>query len=239
MVMMTTTDDDDDDDDDDGHGSWKKENADDEIEENDADDDDDGDDDDDDEDEEKRDDDDDDDDGVLTMVDVCTDGVVMMVMGNMILWQSMLAATFWENKSPSRALSGIGCVCPDGWWCLSSCWCLGGLSIVFRWSLASWWHFGGVPISVDGVQWCFESGSCFRGVSVVFWRCSGGVLVVLKKRYFCGVKWFPGQYQIGVNGDVKLCYWGCMLGLISYFKIYARLFLITFLHQLKTYFSHF
>jgi len=39
----------------------------------------------DDEDEEKPDDDDDDDDGVLMMADVCTDGVVMMVMGKMIL----------------------------------------------------------------------------------------------------------------------------------------------------------
>ena len=85
----------------------KKNNADDEVEEND--DDDDGD--DDEENEEER---DDDDDGVLMMVDVCTDGVVMMVMGKMILCQGMLAATFWENKSPSRALSGIGCVCPDG-----------------------------------------------------------------------------------------------------------------------------
>ena len=184
----------------------KEEYADDEIEENDdvvvVDDDD--------ENEEKRDE-DDDDDGVLMMVDVCTDGVVMMVMGK-ILWQSMLAVTFWENKNPSRALSGIGCVCPDGvspdgWWCLSSCWCLGGLPIVFLWLLASWWHFGGVSVSLDGVQWCFESCSCFRGVFVVFWRCSGGVLVVLKKRYCFGVTWFPGQYQIGVNGDVKLCYW--------------------------------
>ena len=92
----------------------KKNNADDEVEENDDDDGDDGD--DDEEDEEER---DDDDDGVLMMVDVCTDGVVMMVMGKMILCQRMLAATFWENKSPSRALSGIGCVCPDGVNCIS------------------------------------------------------------------------------------------------------------------------
>ena len=122
------------------------------------------------------------------MMDACTDGVVMMVMGKMILWQSRPAATFWENKSPSRALSGIKCVCPDGvsadgWWCLS-CWCLGGLSIVFRWSLASrivfrWslasrWHFGGVSVSLDGVRWCLEPCSCF----VVFLWCFGGVPVV-------------------------------------------------------------
>ena len=30
-------------------------------------------------------------------------------------------------------------------WCVS-CWCLGRLSIVFRWSLVSWWHFGGVSV---------------------------------------------------------------------------------------------
>ena len=40
----------------------------------------------------------------------------------------------------------------------------------------------------------------------------------LEKRYFFGVKWSPGQYQIGVSGDVKLCYWGCMLGLFIFFQ---------------------
>jgi hypothetical protein len=40
----------------------------------------------------------------------------------------------------------------------------------------------------------------------------GDVLVVLKKQFVFGVKRRPRQYQIGVNGDVKLCYWGCMLG---------------------------
>ena len=70
--------------------------------------------DDDDEDEEKNDDDDDDDhddDGVLMMVDVCIEGVVMMVMVKMILWQSMLAATFW-GKTLCRWLR-------LSWWCLS------------------------------------------------------------------------------------------------------------------------
>ena len=133
------------------------------------------------------------------------------------LWQSMLAAAFWENKSPSRALSGIGCVCPDGvspdgWWCLSSCWCLGGLSIVFRWSLASWWHFGGVSVSVDGVQRCFDSGSCFSwcfcGVLAVFRWCFGGI----EETDFLWSKMVPRAIPNGVNGDVKLCYWGCMLG---------------------------
>ena len=38
------------------------------------------------------------------------------------------------GKKPLQVLSGIGC------------WCLGGLSILFRWSLVSWWHFGGVSI---------------------------------------------------------------------------------------------
>ena len=30
-------------------------------------------------------------------------------------------------------------------WCLS-CWFLGGLSIVFRWSLVSWWPSDGVSV---------------------------------------------------------------------------------------------
>ena len=88
------------------------------------------------------------------------------------LWQNMLAATFWETP----------CGGPFGnWWCLS-CWCLGGLSIVFR--LVSWWHFGGVFVvswrcSVMFLVFC----SCFGGASVVSCQCSGGVLV-LKEWYF-------------------------------------------------------
>ena len=39
----------------------------------------------------------------------------------------------------------VVCLLATFFWCLS-CWCLGGLSIVFRWSLVSWWHFGGVSI---------------------------------------------------------------------------------------------
>ena len=81
-------------DDDTGMEYEKDENIDDEIEENDGDDDDD---------EEKcDDDDDDDDDGILMMVDICIDGIMIMVMGKMILWHN------------SWALSGIGYVCPDG-----------------------------------------------------------------------------------------------------------------------------
>ena len=56
-------------------------------------------------------------------------------------------------------------------WCLS-CWCLGGLSIVFRWSLA-FWPFGGVSVvSYPSylVFWVFCL--CLGGVSVVSWRCS-------------------------------------------------------------------
>ena len=44
---------------------------------------------------------------------------------------------------------------------------------------------------------------CFCGVLAVFRWCFGGI----EETVFFGVKWFPGQYQIGVNGDVKLCYW--------------------------------
>ena len=57
----------------------------------------------------------------------------------------MLAATFWENKSPSRALSGIGCVsvlmvsvlmvdgvCPPA-----------GVLVVFQLCFGGRWHLGG------------------------------------------------------------------------------------------------
>jgi hypothetical protein len=67
MIIITTIDDDT------GMEYEKDENIDDEIEENDYDDDD----------EEKYD--DDDDDGILMMVDVCIDGIMIMVMGNMML----------------------------------------------------------------------------------------------------------------------------------------------------------
>ena len=85
MMMATTIGAVDDDDDDDYAG---------EVEENDDDDDDE------DEDEmemKKRDDDDDDDDGVLRMVDVCIDGVVIMVMGKLyfgkVCWQQLFGKT--------------------------------------------------------------------------------------------------------------------------------------------------
>ena len=45
-----------------------------------------------------------------------------------VCWQQLF------GKNPLQVLSGIGC------------WCLGGLSILFRWSLVSWWHFGGVSV---------------------------------------------------------------------------------------------
>jgi len=83
-----------------------------------------------------------------------------MVMGKRWLWRSMLATFF-------MCLSR---------WCLS-CWCLGGLSIVFWWSLVSWWPFGGVSV----VSW---------HSSVMFWvfcpclgGVPGGVFVVLKEWY--------------------------------------------------------
>ena len=74
----------------------------------------------------------------------------------------MLAATFSEKPSagPFR-----------NWQCLP-CWCLGGLSIVFRWSLVSCGTFGGATVG------------CFGGVSTVSWHRSGGFLGVLKEWYF-------------------------------------------------------
>ena len=81
------------------------------------------------------------------------------------LWQSMLATTCWE-----KPFAGPFGNC----WCVS-CWCLGRLSIVFRWSLVSWWHFGGGSV----VSWrCsvmfWVPCLCFGCVSVVCW-CLGGI----------------------------------------------------------------
>jgi hypothetical protein len=46
------------------------------------------------------------------------------------------ATTFW----------GKPFAVPFGNWLCSSFWFLGCLSILFRWSLVSWWHFGGVSV---------------------------------------------------------------------------------------------
>ena len=48
---------------------------------------------------------------------------------------------------------------------------------------------------------------CFCGVLAVFRWCFGGILETV----FSWSKMVPRPI-IGVNGDVKLCYWGCMLG---------------------------
>jgi len=84
----------------------------------------------------------------MMMVDVCSDGVVMMVLGKDGYDKVCLASTCWEKPFAGPV---------GNWWCLSSwrlpsCRCLGGLSVVFRWSLASWWHFGGVSVNFEGVQ---------------------------------------------------------------------------------------
>ena len=121
------------------------------------------------------------DDDVLMMVDICTDGVVMMVMGtddyDKACWQQLF------GNNPFQVLPGNGGVCPDGV-CppagvlVVSQWCFGG-----RWRLGGG-TLGGVSVSLDGARWCFGSCSCFRGVSVVSWRCSGGDLVVSRTLYF-------------------------------------------------------
>jgi hypothetical protein len=49
---------------------------------------------------------------------------------------------------------------------------------------------------------------CFCGVLAVFRWCVGGIEEIA----FLNQNGSPGQYQIGVNGYKKLCYWGCMLG---------------------------
>ena len=41
--------------------------------------------------------------------------------------------------------------------------------------------------------------------------CSGGVFGGTEGTVFPGPKWLTCQYQIGINGDATLCYWGCMM----------------------------
>ena len=54
------------------------------------------------------------------------------------------------------------------WWCLP-CWCLGGLSILFRWSLVSLWWCVRSVLTVSG-----DFGSCC-GVLAVFRGCLVGI----------------------------------------------------------------
>ena len=81
----------------------------------------------------------------------------------------MLATTFWEE--PFAGLFGNP-------WCLS-CWCLGGLSIVFRWSLVScgmWWRVRSVlRVFGDGLGVLFMFWWCFCGVSALFRCCLVGI----------------------------------------------------------------
>ena len=80
----------------------------------------------------------------------------MMVCDKMVMgkndydnWQQL----FWE----APFAGGIAGACPAVFFC--------GLSIVFRWSLVSWWNFGG-------------GFGCHAHVLVVFLWCRGGVPVV-------------------------------------------------------------
>ena len=120
----------------------KKKKEKDDDDDDDFDDDDDGDDDDENEDEEELGDDDGDDDGVLMMVDVCTDGVVMMVMGKMIYDKVCRQQLFGKTKAlrgPFRELVvsvlmvsvlTVDGVCPPAGVLVVSQLCFGG-----RWRL--------------------------------------------------------------------------------------------------------
>ena len=93
------------------------------------------------------------------MVVVVVVVMMMMVMrddgdARRLRWKQMMMTKYAGSNFLEKPFAG-----PFGnWWCLC-CWCLGGLSIVFRWSLVSWWHFGGVSVvswwRVFAVfQWC-------------------------------------------------------------------------------------
>ena len=166
-----------------------------------------------DEDEEESDDDDDDDhddDGVLMMVDVCIEGVVMMVMVKMILWQYAGSNFLGKNPLPLDAfvlmvsVLIVDGVCPPaGVWGGLNC-----ISVVVG-VLVALWRYVRNSWRCSVMFWVSLMFSwCFCAVLPVFRWCFGGI----EETVFYWVKWFPGQYQIGVNGDVILCYWGCMLG---------------------------
>ena len=71
----------------------------------------------------------------------------------------MSVTTFWETPFAG----------PFGnWWCLP-CWCLGGLSILFRWSLVSLWWCVRSVLTESG-----DFGSCC-GVLAVFRGCLVGI----------------------------------------------------------------
>ena len=118
------------------------------------------------------------------MVDVCTDGVLWWWWW---WWWEMILANFAGSNFLGKTLCRpfrelvvsvltVDGVCP-----------LAAVSVVSQLCFASWWRFGGVSVSLEGVRWCFGSRSCFHGVSVVSWQWSGGVVAVSKKFFgrFC------------------------------------------------------
>jgi hypothetical protein len=114
--------------------------------------------------------------------------VVMMMMvmrddgdARRLRWKQMMMTKYAGSNFLEKPFAG-----PFGnWWCLC-CWCLGGLSIVFRWSLVScvafWWCVRGCLV-VCSVM-------CFAHILVVFLWCLGAVTVVflgvLKEWHFLG-----------------------------------------------------
>ena len=68
---------------------------------------------------------DDDDDVVVVVVVV----VVMVAMRKMVMVKNNYGGSCWQR-----------------FFCCMSCWCLGGLSMEFGWSLVSGWPFGGVSV---------------------------------------------------------------------------------------------
>ena len=125
------------------------------------------------------------------MVDVCTDGVVMMVMGKDDYDKTCWQQRFGKNTTLQMVLS---------WWCLSSCWCLGGLSL---WAVC------------PKVLTVFGDVLSLAHVFVVFLWCFGGVLVVIiEEIVLFEPKWLTCQYHIGVNGYKKPLLLGLYAGLV-------------------------
>ena len=131
----------------------------------------------------------------------CCEGVVLIVMredGDGEIYHDKVC---WQQLFGKKPFTG-----PFGnWWCLL-CWYLGGLLILFRLSLVSWWHFGGVSVvswRCPVMFWVFCSCfGCFYGVMAVFRWCLGGIEGVV----FSQLSWLTCQHKSGVNGNAKLWY---------------------------------
>ena len=94
------------------------------------------------------------------MGDVCSDGVVMMVLGKDDYDKVCLASTCWEN--PLQVLSGIGGVCPHGV-CPHA-----GVLVVSQLYFGGHWRLGGILAVCPSILTVFSDVLGLAHVFVVF-----------------------------------------------------------------------